>query len=462
MASSSRRGFLRESLAYSGTALLAPSLSGLIACTKPAGDSSRAPARRVVTGKSGYGPLVAAGPELSLPAGFNYTVLSTSGQPMSDGRPTPNAFDGMAAFALPRGGVRLIRNHENRDTPLTSSLKGTPALAYDTKAGGCTVSLDVETPWNGPPVVVRQFVSLSGTIVNCAGGPTPWGSWLTCEESTHGIAQGWSRDHGYVFEVPSRANSEVRSIPLRAMGRFVHEAVAVDPATSIVYQTEDQITAGFYRFIPRTRQLLANGGTLQMLGVKGSPRYDAAIGQTIGKVLQVSWLPIPNPDPATAGTDPAAVFNQGYSAGAARFSRLEGCWHADDSIYFSATNGGNAQAGQVWRYRPTNHADGELTLVFESPSRDVLDSPDNITVSPRGGIVICEDGFGEQFVRGLTPDGRIFDVAKNLLNVSEFAGVCFSPDGATLFVNIQGATLDAGSARGMTFAIQGPWERGAL
>ena len=462
MSNSNRRGFLRESLVYSGAALLAPSLSGLVSCAKPGNGSVAAPIRRVGAGKGGYGALVAAGEELSLPAGFAYTVISTSGQPMSDGRPTPNAFDGMAAFALPGGKVRLIRNHENRDTPLTATLKGDRTLAYDPKAGGCTVTLDVQTPRNGPPIALREFVSLSGTIVNCAGGPTPWGSWLTCEESTQGIAEGWSRNHGYVFEVFARATGEAGSLPLRAMGRFIHEAVAVDPATSIVYETEDRATAGFYRFIPNTRQVLANGGALQMLAVKGSPRYDAAIGQTVGKVLSAEWVRIPDPDPVAAATDPGAVFNQGYAAGAARFSRLEGCWFGDDSIYFSATDGGNARAGQVWRYRPTSSTEGELMLVFESPSRDVLDAPDNITVAPGGGVVICEDGSGEQFIRGLTHDGRIFDLAKNLLNVSEFAGACFSPDGNTLFVNTQGSTQDAGVVLGMTFAIQGPWEKGAL
>ncbi len=457
-----RRGFLRESVIYSSAALLAPSLSGLVACGRQPNDDSPGSIRRAGAGKGGYGPLVPAGAELSLPAGFSYTVISTSGQLMSDGRPTPNAFDGMAAFARPGAAVRLIRNHENRDEPGTAMLKGNPALAYDPKAGGCTVSLEVELPRDGPPVVVREYVSLSGTIVNCAGGPTPWGSWLTCEESTQGIAAGWGRNHGYVFEVAARANAESGSIPLRAMGRFVHEAVAVDPATSIVYETEDQTTAGFYRFVPRSRQLLIDGGTLQILAVKGSPKYDAATGQTAGKVLQVQWITIADPDPIAAGTDPGAVFNQGFAAGAARFSRLEGCWYGDDSIYFVATDGGNAEAGQVWRYRPISAADGELTLVFESPSAEILDSPDNITVSPGGGVVLCEDGGGEQFIRGLTTDGRVFDLAKNILNTSEFAGACFSPDGRTLFVNTQGSTRDAGHELGMTFAIQGPWDKGAL
>jgi secreted PhoX family phosphatase len=141
---------------------------------------------------------------------------------------------------------------------------------------------------------------------------------------------------------------------------------------------------------------------------------------------------------------------------------LEGCWYGDESIYFHATDGGDAQTGQVWRYLPTSVDRGDLVLVFESPSSEVLDSPDNITVSPRGGIVICEDGEGEQYLRGLTPQGAIFDLGRNVLNRSEFAGACFSPVGRVLFVNIQGSMLDEGTVQSRTFAIRGPWERGAL
>src|SRR5690606_37056330 len=167
-------------------------------------------------------------------------------------------------------------------------------------------------------------------------------------------------------------------------------------------------------------------------------------------------------DPRGASGDFNAVFAQGFTQGAARFARLEGCWWGDDSVYFHSTNGGDAKLGQVWQYRPTAADRGDLTLVFESPSADVLDYPDNITVSPRGGIVICEDGGGEQFIRGLTPDGRIFPFARNTLNNTEFAGACFSPDGRTLFLNIMGSTTDAGTQQGATIAIQGPWENGAL
>jgi secreted PhoX family phosphatase len=459
----SRRDFLRHSALLAG-APLAPSLAGLVARSRGVRPAA-APVRRAALGEGGYGPLRAAGPELALPEGFRYAVLSRAGRPMSDGRPTPNAFDGMAAFALPNGNVRLIRNHENRDRPADARCKGDPARAYDPAAGGGTTSLEVRIDADGGCAVVRDFVSLSGTIVNCAGGPTPWGSWLTCEESVEGRAHGWGREHGYIFEVPASAESEVAPVPLPAMGRFVHEAVAVDPATGIVYETEDRLMAGFYRFLPRTPGVLRDGGRLQMLAVVGRPNYDTADGQRVGEALPAAWVDVENPDPSGTWGDHAAVFAQGFTKGGARFSRLEGCWHGgakDPSIYFHATNGGDAKCGQVWQYRPTSADAGELRLVFESPSREVLDYPDNITVSPRGGIVICEDGAGEQHVRGLTPDGAIFDVARNLLNADEFAGACFSPDGRVLFLNIMGSTLDAGASLGVTVAITGPWERGAL
>ncbi len=413
-------------------------------------------------GDGGYGLLRNAGPELALPAGFGYSVLSYNGKPMSDGNETPGAFDGMAAFALPNGNVRLIRNHENRNTAATARVKGDPGEAYDSKAGGGTTSLEVRIDANGAATVVRDFVSLNGTIVNCAGGPTPWGTWLTCEENTEGVAAGWGEEHGYVFEVAASAEGLVKPVPLKAMGRFIHEAVAVDPDTGIVYETEDRQLAGFYRFIPREKEVLASGGALQMLAIDGKPNYDTADGQRMGSTLPVTWVDIDDPDPRGAWGDTGAVFVQGFTKGGARFSRLEGCWWGDGGVFFHATNGGDAKVGQVWFYRPEGSDGGSLTLVFESPSAAVLNYPDNITVSPRGGVVMCEDGGGEQYLRGLTPEGRIFDFAKNLLNLTEFAGACFSPDGRTLFVNIMGSTLDAGTERGVTLAIRGPWEDGAL
>jgi secreted PhoX family phosphatase len=268
----------------------------------------------------------------------------------------------------------------------------------------------------------------------------------------------------------------VEAVPLRDMGRFVHEAVAVDPRTGIVYETEDVRWSaddpftlpgsGFYRFLPTTPGRLAAGGRLQILAVRGRPQYNTVIGQRVGERIPVEWLDIDDPDPIIAETDPAAVFRRGYRDGAALFQRLEGCFWTDDSCYFVSTSGGEARAGQVWRYVPDG--DGEwMTLVFESPGRDVLDAPDNICTTQRGGLIICEDGLSDQYVRGLTAGGAMIDLVRQPViagepNPTEFAGCCFSPDMSVLFFNVQGSTRSYLDRTGYTYALWGPWERGAL
>src|SRR5690606_27532501 len=268
----------------------------------------------------------------------------------------------------------------------------------------------------------------------------------------------------------------VDPVPLRNMGRFVHEAVAVDPDTGIVYETEDARWspddperlpgAGFYRFIPTTPGRLADGGHLQILAVRGAPGYNTAIEQHVGDIIPVEWLDVEDPDPAEAETDPVAIFRAGLADGAALFQRLEGCFWADDSCYFVSTSGGNARAGQVWRYMPGSDG-GWLTLVFESPGRDVLDAPDNICVTRRGGIIICEDGLAEQYIRGLTREGVMVDLVMqpdvaDEPDPTEFAGSCFSPDESVLFFNVQGSTRSYLERPGYTYALWGPFESGGL
>lgn len=454
-----RRSFLMSAAAIGAT--LAPSLQGLVAYG--AGAQAQIGLRPTAgTGDGGYGPLIPAGPELALPEGFQYAMLGVEGTRMSDGNPTPRAHDGMAAFPMANGNVRLVRNHENRTPAGRASAHSSPELAYDVRGGGGTTSLEIAVRPDGSRELVRDFLSLTGTVYNCAGGPTPRGTWLTCEEATIGPTQGWQQKHGYVFEVDASAEELRRSEPLRGMGRFTHEAVAVDPATGFVYQTEDRQTAGFYRFIPDVPDDLARGGRLQMLAIDNRPHYLTPNGQTVGRPLPAVWVDIDDPDPESAEMNPLTVFAEGYGKGGALFSRLEGCLYADGTIYFDATDGGNAGAGQIWQYRPLTEERGELTLIYESPSELILKSPDNLTMSPRGGLVICEDNAAP-FVRGLTRDGLIFDIAQNIITDREFAGACFSPDGQTLFFNIQGDTADQGPGNlGMTFAVWGPWERGAL
>ena len=456
-----RRGFLRRS-ACAGGALLAPSLAGLVSCgvSRSAGQE---PARSARRNEGSYGPLLPSrdvGGMISIPAGFHAVLLSTSGEPMIGGV-VPNAFDGMAAFAAGAGRVRLVRNHEVRDPPRAGS-RPFGDQPYDTLGPGGTTTVEVRVRSDGAAELVKQFASLNGTSVNCAGGPTPWGSWISCEETVAGTGEGWTRNHGYAFEVAASSDGAVTPEPLRAMGRFEHEAVAVDPGTGWVYQTEDRKPGGFYRFKAEHFGQLARGGALEALAISGQPEHVTGTGQTLLTPRKVEWVSIDTPDSDAPRLPSGFVFNQGLEKGAAQFARLEGCWYADESIYFNATAGGDAGAGQVWQYHIARQ---ELQLIFESPSPQVLNSPDNICVSPRGGIILCEDGAGTNYVRGLTRQGSVFDLVRNNISAIEWAGACFSPQGRTLFVNIQGNTHpfeNPNLNKGMTFGIWGPWESGAL
>ena len=481
-----RREFLRNALAVAGAAAGAslPALQSLnlLAETKR---------RSAPRGKGGYGPLVPAADlrdgvvRISLPEGFEYRSFSPAGAIMSDGNRVPLAHDGMGVFNMPDGKFRLIRNHEDRNAP-GAGTTAIDANAYDSQGGGGTTTL-VVNPFTRE--LERDFVSLNGTIVNCAGGVTPWNSWITAEETNAGLSGGWLKQHGYCFDVPAWADTSVPAIALTDMGRFSHEANAVDPNTWIVYETEDSGgsggSSGFYRFIANTPGVLSDGGQLQMLAIEGRFQYDARSNQTIGQALPITWVDIANPNPA--GTSSTAVFNQGRALGGARFRRLEGCWWGNGAVYFADTSGGNAGFGTVWEFRPQGDG-GTLTLIFESSGALELDFPDNLAVSPQGSLLLCEDGGGaRQFMRGVTLGGEIFDFAQNLQTDHEWAGATFadaSPawndrkirgnnrplggrwDRITLFVNRQGATGGSNPPpagdEGLTFAIWGPWGDGAL
>lgn len=489
-----RQFFARSAMAAGASALGGGVFDALVARAAFASDPQGRGA------SAGYGPLRAAGEDLALPEGFQYRVIANEGDPMDDGFPTPKAMDGMGTFALPNGNILLVRNHEDgqagitlrpRPPGSTSSTAGIlhdrlethygpRAFAYDAYAAGGTTTLEVEP--HGQRQLVRQYWSLVGTVRSCAGGATPWGSWLSVEETPDSAtATGYAQDHGYMFEVPidTVPGTPATPTPLKHLGRFAHEAAAVDPATGIVYETEDQGDgSGFYRFVPSTKptrpgDLAVTTGQFQMLKVVGSPGYATAINQTIGAALPVEWVTITNPDPSPF--TPTSVFNEGFAKGGARFRRLEGVFYSNGRIFFVSTNGGNMGFGQLWVHNPSLET---LTLVAESPNHDVFDGPDNICVSPRGGLVFCEDATAAQFVRGVTPTGEAFGLARNLRNSLEFAGACFSPDGETLFVNLYGRGSERTTQpylspvqipvgperfeRAATLAIWGPWRSGPL
>jgi uncharacterized protein len=304
-------------------------------------------------------------------------------------------------------------------------------------------------------------------VRNCAGGPTPWNSWISCEETLDepGSVEGveLEKTHGWVFDVPADGLGDPR--PIRCMGRFSHEAIAVDPKSNAIYETEDQDESGLYRFRPSDASDLHAGGVLEMLKVKGHSRLDTGDGSLeVGTTLDVEWVEIADPEASTAAK-PSATFEQGLEQGGAIIRRGEGAWYGNERIYFTSTSGGAAEEGQVWELDPQSD---RLTLLFESSAQSELDNPDNVAVSPRGGLLLCEDGDGDAlFLRGLGCEGEIFDFAQNNIVLDgevngikgdfrnkEWAGASFTPDGKWLIVSIQ--------TPGVTFAITGPWDKGPL
>jgi secreted PhoX family phosphatase len=437
---------------------------------------------------------------LHLPAGFSYRSFHDTEDPaapviLDDGTTLPGRHDGMGAFRGRHGNVILVRNHEVTNSATATAFG--PGTPYDANAGaGCTT---IEVTKYGK--VVNSYTSLNGTMFNCSGGQMPWRSWITCEETINGPDVGpdfqgqpntqLQQKHGYVFEVPADGQSDRE--PITRAGRFPHEAVSFDPEEGILYLTEDnfEFPSGFYRYIPKRNPMktghLDNRGRLQMLAVKGERNAHLEARQPHRATYRVKWVDVEDPDPTFApGTtnDQAlmAVGDQGRAKGAALFSRLEGQVYENGVIYFTSTQGGgpaeqdwgapdddddNATGfgkgnGQVWAYHIRSK---RLQVIYQAPVDDVeanlrFDFPDNITTSKRGTLVVCEDSSVDNYIRGLTRGGRVWDIALNrLMSMSgtprfgdEFAGSTFSPDGHTLFVNIQ-------ASAGMTFAIWGPWRR---
>lgn len=379
---------------------------------------------------------------LKLPPDFTYKSFSWSLDVMDDGNVVSGLPDGMGAFpASDERTVTLVRNHE---ISLGHLLGESPV--YDPKCGGGTTTLTFDLH-RGEWLTSR--VSLAGTYKNCAGGPTPWGSWLSCEETlADPTTDAVHKPHGYVFEVPAAGVGDPR--PITGLGRFRHEAAAVDAATGTVYLTEDERRAGLYRFLPGESGSLRGAGRLQMLAVEDHPNFNGRVSPDVA--LPVAWVNIDDPQ-AVDGS----VFDQGYDNGGMRFKRLEGCWLEGDHLYFVATTGGRAGKGQIWELAV---AEERLRLLYESPGRSTLDMPDNLIAMPDGALLLCEDGGAPCRLRLLTPGGELTVVAENNIVLDglkgmhgdyrggEWCGVCRAGD--WLFANVQ--------EPGITFAITGPWD----
>lgn len=428
-----------------------------------------------------FGPPVADPRKLfDLPAGFTYQVLARYGEEMDDGFLVPGKQDAMAAFPMPDGTTALVINHEveipahgplgafgREDERLDRAPSGAFYDSGRRARGGCsTIIFDTRTQ-----KVIRRELSLAGTVRNCAGGTTPWGSWLTCEECFDSKGDGFEQDHGYVFEVRRPGHGlEMNPEPIRAMGRFNHEAVAIDPASGAVYLTEDRSDGLLYRFLPADKRDLHQGGRLQALALQGKGAIstrnweDSKEPIPVGRPMAVAWVDLDRVD-----TPVDDLRDRGFARGAAKFARGEGMWFGlgpgprgekapRGRVYFACTNGGPKKLGQLWRYLPSpyegtpreNEHPGFLELFIESDGPRAIANADNLAVTPWGGLVVCEDSDNqEQRLFVVSPQGEASPFARNALNRSELAGSCFSPDGSTMFVNIQNP--------GITLAVRGPW-----
>lgn len=406
---------------------------------------------------------------LELPTGFELLLVQQAGDVMNDGFSVPGQPDGMACFEAVDGSWILLRNHELSTKErmqnwsynvleVSDTLDAQPRFSADARGAVCRLVLDpggLFRDFSGEQVrshaVSRSHLVLAGTDTNCAGGVVE-GGWVSCEESS-------APGHGYAFLTLPGDDSLKAPRPIRSWGRFHREAVALDPDSGIVYMTEDRADGCFYRFVPEDSATSLGVGRLQALVIPDVPDTNAYAPTATapmwpnGHTWKIRWIDIEDPQ-AQEETCRA----QGAQAGATRFCRGEGLSLGRGGAWFSASTGGLAGGGQVFRYDPSR---ATLTLELEITDRTRLSCPDNLCMSPWGDLVMCEDNYQRteqvthQHIRGMRPDGSVYDIARNPMNEPddagpEFSGACFSPDGRVLFVNVQ-------TPQHMTLAIRGPW-----
>jgi len=376
---------------------------------------------------------------LDLLPGFTYRVVQRVGERMDDGFLVPGWPDAMACFQGPDNNWILMRNQElatiHRSIsayPPGSGLSMPPQAVNPARYGGVTrLVMDAASG-----DLISSNLVLTGTERNCAGGPSPWG-WLSCEETS-------VPGHGYVYLCATDASSVQPGHRITGFGRYRHEAAAVHPTTHVTYLTEDATDSAFYRFLPKSPETPFTG-KLQAMTLEGGAEFETSKMRR-GERRAIGWVDIPQPDPVDD-----SVRYQARAAGAAVVSRGEGLWLKDDDLFMCATTGGPGWRGQVFRIRVASAAGAPewIETVADASGGSDLDMPDNITVSPQGHLYVAEDGLGGNYLRRVDLDGNVVPLAHNAASGGEFAGPCFSPDGRTLFVNLQ--------QDGLTLAIKGPF-----
>ena len=387
---------------------------------------------------------------IDLHQALKYRIISEKGLLMSDGFKVPGLADGMGSFLI-KDKIILVRNHEivprhgmelgpfqNPDAQIELLGK----KHYDENAIGGTTNIILDKDSKN---VLKEYLSLSGTMQNCAGGITPWGTWLTCEENVNAKRKNQTA-HGYIFEVDPRINSINYPFPLKKMGRFNHEAVSFDRFNN-AYLTEDRSDGLLYKFISKSPNSLKDGElfALRIKDIGDSRNWNHSPVQ-LNKPYPADWVKIEDYDP-----EYDTVRQEGMLKGATPFARPEGIIADDKSIYICCTTGGHLKKGQIWKIIPISSQELSIELWYEVRDEASLNMPDNITIAPWGDLIVCEDNSDRNRLWGLTPKGKPYLIAQNSYSGSEFAGVCFSPLDNTMFINIQ--------SNGQTLLIDGDWNK---